>query len=308
MIGLRQALEDYLRIRRQLVLELKATERQLEKFVCFLERAGAVRITTELALMWARLPVDAHPHQWSKRLGVVRGFARYVATIDPDSEVPSKDLLPARRPRVAPYIYSPAEISALIEAAGALTPTLRAATHQTVIGLMATSGLRLGEALDLDRQEVDLNDGALHVRAAKQSKQREVPLHHTTTEALREYARARDRHWPKPRTPAFFLNARGGRLTRSEFNHRFAKLIGQVGLEGCGERVRPRPHDLRHTFAVRTLLDWYHAGEDVDRRMPLLSTFLGHVDPASTYWYLQAVPELMSLISRRLERLPELLS
>jgi integrase/recombinase XerD len=271
------------------------------------EQAGAVRITTELALMWARLPVDAHPHQWSKRLGIVRGFARYLATIDPDSEVPSKDLLPARRPRVAPYIYSPAEISSLIAAARALTPALRAASYQTVIGLMATTGLRLGEALGLDREDVDLADGALHVRA-RQTKQREVPLHHTTTEALREYTRQRNRRRPAPQTPAFFLNARGERLTKSEFNQRFAKLIQKIGLEGAGERVRPRPHDVRHTFAVRTLLDWYHAGEDVDRRMPLLSTFLGHADPASTYWYLEAVPELMALISARLERLPEVFS
>jgi integrase/recombinase XerD len=303
----RQALEDYLRIRRRLGFKLKDDQRLLEGFVCFLERAGAERITTELALAWARLPVEARPHRWRQRPGIVRGFARYLATIDPDSEIPSKDLLPARQPRVAPYIYSPAELSALIEAAGALTPPLRAASYQTVIGLMATTGLRLGEALDLDRGHVDLDDGALHVRA-RQTKQREVPLHPTTITALRVYARARDRRWPEPQTSAFFLNARGARLTRSEFNHRFAKLIGQVGLEGAGERVRPRPHDVRHTFAVRTLLDWYYAGEDVDRRMPLLSTFLGHVDPASTYWYLEAVPELMALIGRRLERLPDVLS
>jgi len=307
MIPLGQALEDYLRIRRRLGFELKSDQLLLENFVAFLERAGAERITTELALMWARLPVDARPHRWRQRLGIVRGFARYLATIEPDSEIPSKDLLPAHRPRVAPYIYSPAEIGALIEAAGDLTPPLRAASHQTVIGLMATTGLRLGEALGLDRADVDLVDAALHVRA-RQTKQREVPLHPTTTAALREYARRRDRRWPTPQTPAFFLNARGGRLNKSEFNHRFAKLIGQVGLEGRGERVRPRPHDLRHTFAVRTLLDWHHAGEDIDRRMPLLSTFLGHVDPASTYWYLEAVPELMALISARLERLPEVLS
>jgi integrase/recombinase XerD len=307
MTPLRQALRDYLRIRRRLGFELKATERHLEKFVAFLERAGVQRITTELAVMWARLPVDAHPHQWSKRLGMVRGFARYLATIDPDSEIPSTDLLPARRPRVAPYIYSPAEITALIQAAGTLTPPLRAASYRTVIGLMATSGLRLGEALGLDRGDVDLRDGALHARA-RQTKQREVPLHHTTTEALREYARARDHRWNKPQTPAFFLNARGERLTKSEFNRQFAKLIQKIGLEGAGERVRPRPHDLPHTMAVRTLLDWCHAGEDVDRRMPLLSTFLGHVDPVSTYWYLEAVPELMALTSRRLDQLPEVLS
>jgi integrase/recombinase XerD len=307
MIPLRQALEDYLRIRRRLGFTLNADERSLKQFVGFLEQAGAVRITTELAVMWARQPAQAHPHHWRQRLGIVRGFARYLATIDPDSEVPSKDLLPARRPRIAPYIYSPGEIAALMSAARALTPPLRAASCETVIGLMATSGLRLGEALWLDRCDVDLSDGALHIRA-RQTKQREVPLHNTTTKALREYVCRRDRLCPKPQTPAFFLSPRGERLTKDSFNQAFAKLIGRVGLEGAGERVRPRPHDLRHTFAVRTLLDWYLAGEDVDRRMPQLSTFLGHLDPASTYWYLEGVPELMSLVRSRLERLPQVLS
>jgi integrase/recombinase XerD len=307
MTSLRHALADYLRIRRRLGFELKATERQLEKFVSFLEQAGAERITGALAVMWARLPVDAHPHRWGQRLSMVRCFARYVATLDPDTEIPSIDLLPARRPRVAPYIYSPAEITALIEAAGQLTPPLRAAGYRTVIGLMATTGLRLGEALGLDRQDVDLDDGALHVRA-RQTKQREVPLHPTAITALREYARQRGRHRPQSSSPAFFLNLPGSRLAKREFNHYFAELIREVGLEGAGERARPRPHDLRHTMAVRTLLDWIRAGEDVDRRMPELSTFLGHVQPESTYWYLQAVPELTALISARLERLPEVLS
>jgi integrase len=306
MSSLRAVLKDYLRIRRQLGFELKATERQLESFVSFLEQAGAERITSELALKWARLPVNAHPHYWRQRLGIVRIFARYVATLDPATEVPSTELLRASRPRIAPYIYSPAQISALIEAAEQLTPPLRAASHRTVIGLMATTGLRLGEALGLDRQHVDLTDGALHVRA-RQAKQREVPLHPTATGALRSYAHRRDRCWPQPSSPAFFLNTRGGRLTNSEFNGTFAKLIKQIGLEGAGERARPRPHDLRHTLAVRTLLDWIAAGEDVDRRMPELSTFLGHVQPESTYWYLQAVPELMALIAARLQRLPEVL-
>ena len=245
MTPLTQALEDYLRIRRRLGFKLKADQRLLEDFVGFLQRAGAERITTELALRWARLPVTAHPHRWRQRLGIVRVFARYVATLDPTSEVPSKDLLPARRRRVAPYIYSSAEITALMQAAGALTPPLRAATVQTVIGLMATTGLRLGEALWLDRADVDLTDGALHVRA-RQHKQREVPTHPTTTRALRDYARLRDRRWPKPPSPAFLLNTRGDRLAKQEFNHCFAELIRQVGLEGAGERVRPRPHDLRH--------------------------------------------------------------
>jgi integrase/recombinase XerD len=306
MTPLRQTLADYLRVRRRLGFKLEVDRRILENFVAFLEGAGAERITTELALMWARLPQGAHPHRWRQRLGIVRGFARYVATLDPSSEVPSKDLLPARRPRVAPYIYSPAEISALMDAAGSLTPPLRAAALRTMIGLMATTGLRLGEALALDRQDVDLADGALHVRA-REHKQREVPLHPTATRALRDYARLRDRRWHAPPSSAFFLNTRGSRLAKDEFYAQFANLIGQVGLEGAGERARPRPHDLRHSFAVRTLIDWYHAGEDVDRRMPELSMFLGHLQPESTYWYLQAVPELMALIAARLQRLPEVL-
>ena len=303
----REALADYLLIRRRVGFKLEGDQRLLENFVAFLEQARAERITTELALAWAHLPAGVQPHRWRQRLGIVRGFARYLATLDPSSEVPSKDLLPARRARVTPYIYSPAEITALMQAASAVTLPVPAAALRTVIGLMATTGLRLGEAVGLDRADVDLKDGALHVRA-RQPKQREVPLHPTATRALRNYARIRDRRWPAPESPAFFLNRRGDRLAKSEFNHYFAKLIGQVGLEGAGERVRPRPHDLRHTMAVRTLLDWYHAGEDVDRRMPELSTFLGHVDPASTYWYLEAVPELMALISRRLALVPEVLS
>ena len=301
MTDLRTALEDYLRLRRRLGFELNATGRLLEGFVEFQERACAEHITTELALAWARLPQDAHPHRWRQRLGMVRGFARYVATIDPVSEVPSEDLLPATRGRVAPYIYSEAEIRALMAAARTLTPPLRAAGYETLIGLMATTGLRLGEALGLDRQDVDLDDGALHVRATMQSKQREVPLHPTTTDALRDYARLRDRRWPQPKTAAFFVSPNGERLLKSTVHGTFPKLIRQVGLEGAGQRTRPRPHDLRHAFAVRTLLGFYRAGVEVERGLPLLATFLGHVHPASSYWYLEAVPELLELVGQRLD-------
>jgi integrase len=307
MSDLRAAAHDYLAVRRQLGFELKHPGQTLEDFVDFMERAGAERVTTQLALMWAT-SVQAHPHRWRRRLGVVRGFARYLSTIDPASEVPPEDLLPARLARVAPYVYSPGEIEALMAAARVLRPPLRAATIETVIGLLAVSGLRAGEALGLDRADVDLADGALHVRAAKQHKQREVPLHDTTTQALREYTRRRDRHLPTSTTPAFFVSPQGSRLTSKAFNGTFAKLIREIGLEGHGERLRPRPHDVRHTFAVRTLISWYQTGEDVDAQMPQLSTFLGHVDPASTYWYLQAVPELLTVISDRLEQLPQVFS
>jgi integrase/recombinase XerD len=303
-----EGLADYLRVRRRLGFEMPQDGRLLEGFVEFLERAGAERITTDLALKWARLPVHAHPHRWRQRLSVVRGFARHLATIDPESEVPSKDLLPGHRPRIAPYIYTEQEIAALIAAAGRLRPPLRAARHQRLIGLLAVTGMRPGEALALDRRDVDLREGVVHVRAGKQKKQREVPLHPSTTRALRDYARLRDARFPEPTTPAFFIGARGRRMPREELNRTFMQLIGEVGLDGRGARARPRPHDLRHTLAVRTLLDRLDAGEDVDRRMPLLSAFLGHVDPASSYWYLEAVPELLERISRQLEQPPEALS
>jgi integrase/recombinase XerD len=301
MSPLRSALKDYLGVRRQLGFALQIDGRQLEGFIGFLEAAGAPRITTELAVAWAKLPTGTHPQWWRARLGMVRGFARYLNTIDPDSEIPPRDLLSAKRSRVTPYLYSQAEITALMVAARALTPPpLRGRTCETVIGLMAASGLRTGETIGLDRADVDLNDGALHVRAGKRSKQREVPLHESTTEALREYSRLRDRYLPKPDTQAFFLSTRGSRVTNAAVNEMFPKLLRDIGLEDGGERRRPRPHDLRHTFAVRTLLDWYRAGVNVDAQLPLLSTYLGHAQPSDTYWYLQAAPELLALAGQRL--------
>jgi site-specific recombinase XerD len=254
MSPLRSALKDYLAVRRRLGFILEADGRQLERFVEFLERANATRITTELALRWATLPVDAHPQWWRARLGMVRGFARYLNTIDPDSEIPPRDLLSARRPRVAPYLYSQAEIAALMRAARALRPALRGRTHETLIGLMACSGLRIGEALGLDRGDVDLRHGALHVRAGKQDKQREVPLHESATKALRDYGRSRDRHLPKPEDQAFFLSMRGSRLKAKAVNYVFPKLVRDAGLNGDGKRRRPRPHDYADLLVMPTWL------------------------------------------------------
>jgi len=304
MTALRDGLADYVQARRRLGFAMPQDARLLEGFVSFLNQAGAERITTDLALAWARLPGQAHPAYWRQRLSVVRGFARHLATLDPASEVPSPDLLPAHRPRIAPYIYTGEQIASLITPAGRLTPPLRAARHQMLIGLLAVTGLRPAEALALDREDVDLRHRVVLVRTGKQRKQREVPLHDSTVTAVEAYARQRDARYPQPATPAFFISSRGERVGRHELNQTFTALIRDVGLDGEGARARPRPYDLRHAFAVHTLLDWYAAGEDVDRQMPLLSTFLGHTDPASTYWYLQAVPELLAVISSRLEHLP----
>jgi len=302
MSPLRKAVRDYLTIRRSLGYQLYSHELLLNDFLAFLEHAGADTVTIELAVRWARLPRDAKPIWWARRLGVVRGFARYLAAIDPRTEVPSRDLLPARAQRLAPYIYSLAETQALMAAADALDPRLRGATHRTLIGLLAATGLRLGEALGLERRDVDLDDGVLRVHG-KDEKWREVPLHPSTTHALTEYARLRDQHWPQPKTPAFFVCATGERLQKWVVHKTFPQLIRQVGLEGRGQRARPRPHDFRHSYAVHTLLDWYRDGENVDAKLPQLSSMLGHAKPEHTYWYLQAVPELLELVAAHLDGL-----
>jgi integrase/recombinase XerD len=307
MTALEQALSDYLNLRRRLGYFLERDEAELKQFVCFVEQEGAERITTELALRWARMPANQHPIVWRWRLGKVRQFAGYLTTIDPASEIPSKDLLPVRQPRVAPYIYAPQEIVSVMAAARRLRRPLTAAMFETVIGLMASSGLRLREALALDRADVDLQGGTLDIRANKSHRQREVVLHPSATAALKHYCRVRDEHCRTPASPSFFVTAQGRRPVKTVFWQTFRELIKQAGLEGRGNRVRPRPHDLRHTFAVRTLIGWYRSGEQIDRKMPVLSTYLGHASLESTYWYLQAVPELIELVSDRLQDIGELL-
>lgn len=301
MNELHAALRDYLAVRRSLGYQLEETEHLLTDFVGYLQGRDATRVTTELALAWATAPRQAHPAWWRHRLGVVRGFARHLATLDPSTEVPPTDLLPAVMPRMTPYLYSDADISGLMAAARDLTPALRAATYATLVGLLVVSGLRIGEATGLDRADVDEAALALVVRRAKPGSAREVPLHETAVEALRGYARLRDHHFPVPRSPSFFVSIRGTRLCRSAVNETFHELIRRAGLEGRGARCRPRIHDVRHSFAVASLLRWHREGADVDAKLPLLSAMLGHVDPASTYWYLEAAPELLALVAQRLE-------
>jgi integrase len=300
MSALDDRLAEYLRVRRQLGFELQRAGRELTGFVAFLEQAGAERITSDLAVRWACQPGGSLRYH-SLRLGMVRGFARYLSTIDTDTAVPPAGLLPARVKRITPYLYSEREIAELMTVAGALAPALRGATYRTVIGVLAVTGIRIGEALALDRHDVALDEGVLHLRVAKQQKQRDVPVHETTIDALREYARLRDRAFPRPDTAAFFLSAQGTRISGSVFDRTFRKLLREIEPRQGAERSHRRAHDLRHTFAVGTLVRWHRAGVDVDRAMPLLSTYLGHVDPGSTYWYLHAAPELMQHVARRLE-------
>jgi integrase/recombinase XerD len=295
------AAEDYLRMRRALGYKLERQGRQLRQFVAYLEQAGASTVTIEHAVAWATQPADADCNYWCDRLSVVRQFATYLQTIDSASEVPPTRLLPYRRRRSIPYLYMPQEIAALMSAASELRGALHAATVQTLIGLMAVTGMRVGETIRLDRDDVDVRHSLLRIIDSKFGKRREVALHESTMGALDAYAQLRDRLCPRPTCEAFFMSRNGTRLFSSGVHFVFARLVRSVGLEPRSPRCRPRPHDLRHSFAVSTLLDWYAADADVQARLPSLSTYMGHVEPASTYYYLTAAPELLALAARRLE-------
>lgn len=301
MSELRSALNDYLATRRALGFKLEDAARLLSNFVDHVEEAGATTVTTELALAWATRPQGTHPSWWAARLGAVRGFAKYLAAVDPTTEVPPVDLLPHRSRRAVPYLYSPDEIAALMAAARRLRSPLRAATYETLIGLLAATGMRVGEAIGLARPDVDLGSETLVVRAGKFNKSREVLVHESTVAALKAYAGIRDRLCPLPAAPNFLVSTAGTRLIYKNVQFVFSQLTREVGLVPRSPRCRPRIHDLRHRFAVETLRRWHEAGLDVEAHLPALSTYLGHTNPSSTYWYLTATPELLATAAERLE-------
>jgi integrase/recombinase XerD len=294
-------LEDYLRMRRALGFELGRHGQTLPGFVAYLEAAGASTVTVDLAVAWARLPEQRiKPLTVCFRLSAVRGFARYLHAIDPANQIPPSGLLAVPRRRPAPYLYAPGELARLLQTTRRLRPPLRAATHRTLIGLLAATGMRLGEALALTRGDVDLADGVITIRHAKFDRMRLVPLHPSVTAALRGYTSVRGRLCPAPCTDRFFVSATGRTLRREEADQVFRVITGLTGLRTG--TVRPRIHDLRHSFAVRTLIDGQREGADVSALLPVLPAYLGHVEPANTYWYLSAVPELMQLAATRLEQ------
>ena len=292
--------EDYLRLRRALGFKLTRPGQVLPQFVAYLDAIGAQSVTVEAAIAWTRLSVGAQPVTLSHRLGAVRGFARYLATIDPATEIPPCGLF-GKQQRHTPYIYSPEEIARLLAAAGQLRPQLRAATYPALFGLLAASGMRVGEAVRLTGPDVDLNTGVLQVRHAKFDRDRLVPLHPSVTTALTDYTSRRDRLAPTARADALFVSTTGSPLSTKLVNAAFGSLLASAGLPTTPGQ-RPRVHDIRHSFVVNTLIGWQRDGVDVAARLPVLSTYLGHVSPASTYWYFSAVPELMQLAAAGLDR------
>ena len=299
MSELRRHAEDYLRLRRSLGFKLTLHSRLLPQFVDYLDAVGATTVTTELAVSFAQLPQGVQPVQWAHRLSMVRGFARYLQAIDPATEVPPHDVFAARYQRPTPYLWQESEVLDLMAAARQLRPALCALTYECFFGLLWAAGMRIGETIGLQRGDVDLTRGVITVRQAKLGRSRLVPLQQSSTDALASYARGRDRLCPRPGSQAFFVSSRGTALVPQVVLQVFHRLAVRTGLRT--ETKRPRVHDLRHSFAVRVLVSCYRSGIDVETRMVALSTYLGHVNPVDTYWYLSSSPELVELVAGRLD-------
>ena len=304
MSALRDALVQYVQLRRALGTKFQEPASTLGHFVDFLEREGAEFITAELALRWAIEPKLVQRATWARRLTMVRGFAAWLSASDPRTVVPPRRLLNSRRRRKAPHIYTEQEIQRLMLAASRLpSPSgLRALTYSTLIGLLAATGLRPGEALALDRSDVDLSNGILSIRQTKFGKSRFVPLEDSTRVALERYSKQRDKLCSKPLGEAFLICERGMRLSGGAARRTFAKTSSTIGLRAKAPPRRvgrgPRLQDMRHSFATSRLVQWYRAGLDVSRELPKLATYLGHVEVGLTYWYIEAVPELLQLAAQ----------
>jgi len=305
MNEIRAAADTYLKIRRSLGFKMKNDGKLVNQFVYFLEERGAVYITAAIALDWAMQPKSCHPAYWRYRLWAIRRFAKYVQALDPRTEIPQSGVLTQRYPRRTPHIYTQAEIIRLIEAAKGTRKTpkgLWGATFSTIFGLLAVTGMRVAESVNLNREDVDLSEGILTILETKFKKSRLVPIHASTTKVLRQYARLRDSLFPKLQTGSFFVTEHGRRLTAKHVGKKFLALTRKIGLRGAKGTPGPHLHDLRHAFTVRTMLAWYRSDVDVEGHMPELSTYLGHVNTDQTYWYISAIPELLSLAAKRLEQ------
>jgi integrase len=304
MKTLRQAVADYLELRRSLGFKLKDHEYCLREFISFLKKERSTRLSVRMALQFATQHRHQQPAQWAACLRVVRGFARYHSGQDPRTEIPPLGLLPYRAQRARPYLYSEKEIRNLLKAAQNLSATyaLKPWTYHCLFGLLATTGMRISEALNLQTKDVDWSEGMLTIHGTKFGKSRLLPLHLSTQRVLFAYAARRDRFFGKRPVLHFFVSSRGTRLDGGDVRRTFYYLSRQIGLRAVSASHGPRLHDFRHRFAVQTLLRWYRQGKDVERRLPILSTYLGHAHVTDTYWYLTNTPELMGAAGKRMEQ------
>ena len=307
MNSLREALHEYLVLRQSMGYKMHDASVLLPRFVSFMEERQAEYITVRLALEWVQQAKTVQPAEWARRLCFVRGFARHRSAVDARTEVPPPEILPYRSTRAQPYLYTEQEVQRLLDAALELptrwpsTP-LRPWVFHSLFGLLSVTGMRISEALDLKLDDVDLDQGVLTIRAAKLGRSRLVPLHPSTCAVLAAYLKRREQFLGKRGSGHVFVSNRGTRLDISRVHRTFYALSRQIGLRAPEASKGPRLHDFRHRFAVEVLTRWYESGEDPAQRLPILSTYLGHVYVAGTYWYLSSWPELMTQAMERLER------
>jgi len=314
-IRLQARVDDYLAERRRLGFQLHSLDTLLADFAKFVaDRHHHGPLTVELMADWVRTGKGGlgTPETWYRRMATLRRFIRYLQQFEPQTEMPDESIFGPEPGRVAPHIYREEEIVDLLAAARKLGPrgSLRPATFETLFGLMASTGLRVSEALHLRDAEVDLKRRMLIVRQTKFAKSRQLPLHPSTVDALARYRRQRMRHVPTTADTPFFIGTRGRRLGQPlgdrQIHRVFNALRERLDWVNRGAHAAPRLHDLRHTFAVRRLMRWYREGTDIDQMMLALSTYLGHTKITHTYWYLSAVPELMALAGGKFERFVDL--
>lgn len=303
MITLRTSLQDYLALRCSLGFKLHSEGVALASFITFMEQSQAEWISIDLALTWAKTSTSVRPGRWAQRLSYVRGFAHYCSAIDARTQVPPAGLLPFCHQRPSPYFFTDEHIASLLRGALELPAKQGLANHtfHCLFGLLSVSGLRICEALNLTTEDVDLDAGILTIRSTKFGKSRLIPLHETTVNILVDYEERRKQFLGGRQTPYWFINAQGTRLGYDCAIDAFHRLTKGAGLPSQSGRSNPRLHDLRHRFALKTLLNWYRDGQDVEQRLPVLSAFLGHVEVRDTYWYLSACPELLGAAKSRLE-------
>lgn len=304
MKTLRRAVRDYLSLRRSLGFKLKKHETCLLELVSFLKKKRVSHISTSLALQFAAQHRHQQPAEWAARLSVVRGFACYRSGDDLATEVPPPGLLPYRPMRARPYLYSEEEIRQLLNAARNLPATysLKPWTYYCLFGLLVVTGMRISEALNLQAKDVDWSEGMLTIQGTKLGKSRLIPLHRSTRTVLSAYAKRRDRFFEGELVSHFFVSSSGQRLDGGHVRRTFYKLSRQIGLRDASASHGPRLHDFRHRFAVETLVRWYRRNEEVERRLPILSTYLGHAHVTDTYWYLTSTPELLGAAGKRMEK------
>lgn len=297
-------LQDYLTLRHSLGFKLRVTGSLLRQFVRFAKQQRVYHLTTRLAVRWATQPAEALPATLAGRYQVVRHFALYLSTVDGHTQIPPAGLLVYRRQRKPPYFYTDQQVVSLVQTARKLPSAkgLTGPTLSTLLGLVAVTGMRISEALTLERQHVDLSQGVVTIHHAKKDRVRLVPLHGSSCTMLRRFERLRNRVCPHPSSPSFFVSETGKRLNYNAVHIWFANVSRQIALRGPMDRRGPRIHDLRHRFAIKAMLKWYRAGKDVEAHLPELATYLGHQHVSDTYWYLSATPELLQEVTRRWQR------